>query len=56
MRVARLFDGKDDSGNWRIDPNRPRIDDPEERQRLGDFLAGAILLLRVNAREKGERP
>jgi len=52
MRVARLFDGKDGAGNWRIDPDRPRIDDPEERERLGRFLAGGVLILRVNGRER----
>lgn len=52
MRIAHLFDGRDASGEWRIDPDRPRIDDQEERARLGRFLAAGVVILRVPGGDK----
>jgi hypothetical protein len=47
VRLAHLFDGRDDDGRFRIDPDRPRIDDPDERERLGRFLAGGFVVVRI---------
>lgn len=47
VRIARLFDGKDESGAWRIDQDRPRIDDLDERSRIGQFLWGGVVIMRA---------
>lgn len=47
MRIAQLYDYRDPAGGWRIDPDRPRIDDLEERARLGRFLAAGTVISHV---------
>ena len=47
MRIARLFDGRDEAGRFRIDPGRPRLDDPGERERLAKFLAAGFVVVRI---------
>ncbi|MCT2585906.1 hypothetical protein [Actinophytocola gossypii] len=47
MRIARLFDGKDGDGNWTFDPERPRITDPAELERVVKFLRSGTVIVRI---------
>jgi hypothetical protein len=47
MRMAKLFDGKDASGEWTFAPDHPRVADPDERARIARFLRGGKVILRV---------
>ena len=47
MRLAQLYDGQDADGNWFFDPDRPRITDPAERERVANFLRRGMVILRV---------
>jgi hypothetical protein len=49
MRVARLFDGQDATGEWTFSPDRPRVADQDERARITRFLLGGEMVLRVSA-------
>ena len=49
MRIARLFDGKDATGEWTFAPDRPRVADPDERARIVGFLRGGTEILHVPA-------
>jgi hypothetical protein len=51
MRFARLFDRRDKSGEWTLDLGRPRVTDPDERARIGAFLAGGVTIVRINDRD-----
>lgn len=48
MRIARLFDGKDDDGNWTFAPDRPRITDPAELARVVGFLRSGTTIVRIS--------
>lgn len=47
MRIAQLFDGRDANGDWTFAPDHPRIDDPDERARIADFLRGGKVIQRI---------
>ena len=50
MKVARLFDGIDESGAPYFSAGRARIDDLDERARVRSFLRGGKLVLRTTGR------
>jgi hypothetical protein len=47
MRIARLYDERDASGEWMFAPDHPRVPDPAERARIARFLCGGKVILRV---------
>jgi hypothetical protein len=47
MRVAQLFDGRGADGGWTFAPDHPRIADAHERARIGRFLRGGKVIVRV---------
>ena len=50
MRFARLFDGRDEADNPVFAPDRPRIGDPAERDRVAAFLRAGKVIRRTTGR------
>lgn len=50
--MAAVYDGRDESGNWYIDPDRPKIETQEERARIVNFLAGGAMIVHIPGRHE----
>jgi hypothetical protein len=51
FRIARLFDGISADGVPYFDAQHPRIDDEDEREKVGRFLGSAPFVLRTTGRD-----
>jgi len=50
IRIVPLYDGFDQArGGPYFEPDRPRIDDPSERERVADFMRDGAVVLRSTA-------
>jgi hypothetical protein len=51
IKVARLFDGIGQDGVPFFADDRARIEDPEERERVGRYLLSGTMILRTTGRD-----
>ncbi|WP_053732661.1 hypothetical protein [Nocardia sp. NRRL S-836] len=47
MRIARLFDGRDATGDLVFTPDHPRVEDPVQRALIAGFLRSGKVVVRV---------